>query len=122
MYFVITSTIKNYNLLYPRMNILASPSFILTFHYAGIDHDQSLEDKDVPYEVDKLVEEYDVPYQVWRIVGSCSGLERGGSFVESLDARTWEDLKKPIPNLTIRVYVSNIIQQYFDRHSVFTQA
>ena len=57
-------------------------------HYAGVETDQPLEEKDVPYEVDQLAEEQDVPYQVSRIIGSCSGLERGGSFAESLDAST----------------------------------
>ena len=42
----------------------------------------------MPFEVDQPVEEQDVPYQVSRITGSCSGLEKGGNFAESMDAST----------------------------------
>lgn len=61
-------------------------------------------------------------YHVSRIIESCSGLERGGSLVKILDANTWEDLEKPIPNRTVRNHVSNIIQLYFDKHLVISQA
>lgn len=33
--------------------ILTSISFILTFHYAGIERDEPLEEQNVPYEVDQ---------------------------------------------------------------------
>ena len=49
-------------------------------HYAGVETDQPLEEKDVPYEVDQLTEEQDFPCQVSRRTRSCSGLERGGIF------------------------------------------
>ena len=59
--------------------ILASITFILTFHYEWIEPDQPLEENDVPYEIDQPTEEQNAPYQVLRITWSCSGLERGGS-------------------------------------------
>ena len=90
--------------------ILASIIFILTFHYAGIDPDEPLDEHDVPYEVDKPIEEQDVPYQVSIIARSCSSLERGGNFAKCLNASTQEDLKDPNPDGTVREYVSNIIQ------------
>ena len=49
-------------------------------------------------------------------------MERGGSFVESLDASTREDPWEPILDSIVREHVNTIIQLYFDKHSVVTQA
>jgi hypothetical protein len=76
----------------------------------------------VPYEIDQPIEKRDVPYQVSSITRSCSGLERGGSFVESLDASTQEDLREPSHDHRAREHVSNIIRLYFDKQLVVTQA
>ena len=102
--------------------ILASITFILTWHYVGIEPDEPIEELDVLYEIDQPVEEHDKTYQVSGIIWSCSGLERGGSLVESLDASRQEDPEKPRLDHTIRKHVSNIIQLYFDKHPVVTQA
>ena len=49
-------------------------------------------------------------------------MERGGNFVEILDASTREDLWDPSLDHTISEHVNNIIRLYFDKHLVVSQA
>lgn len=46
----------------------------------------------------------------------------GGSFIESLDASTQEELGNPIPNQTVGDHIHNIIRLYIQQHLVITQA
>lgn len=112
----------NFSILFIIYCILDSITFIITFHYVGIEPDEQIEAQDDPYEVDQPTKEHDVTYQVSRITGSCSCLERGGIFSKSLDASKWEELRKPRPDGIFRKHISELIWLYFDKHLVVTQA
>lgn len=76
---------------------------------------KSTSKKNSPFLIDYVGIEYDQPpqdplhYCVSIITGSYSGLERGGSFVESLDGSMQENLGNPIPDRTVRDHICKII-------------
>ena len=96
-----------------------------TYICAGINSDQPTEEA-MPSHISRI--DYDqptedpMPSRLSRMVGSCSGFERGGNYLEGLDAVTREQFGDLIPDRTVREYVSNIIKSYFEDCSVLTQA
>ena len=87
-----------------------------TYIYAGINSDQPTQEA-MPSHISRI--DYDqpaedpMPSRVSRMVRSCSGFERGGNYLEDLDAVMQEQFGDLIPDRTVREYVSNIIKSYF---------
>jgi len=81
-----------------------------------------MEEEYFPYEVDQPLEEQIVSSQVNSIIRSYSSLERGGPFIENVDAIKIEDFGQPIPPRIIRDHFNNITRQHFEKHSVVAQA
>ena len=76
-----------------------------TYIYAGINSDQPTEEA-MPSHISRI--DYDqpaedpMPSRLSRMVGSCSGFERGGNYLEGLDADTQEQFGDLIPDRIVR--------------------